>query len=292
MEQTIKNEILEFSVNLKGAELFSIRDVRTGQQYMWEANPAIWGSTAPVLFPIIGCLKDDSYLFNGKEYTLPRHGFIRGNEKMELEYRTQDRVSFSLQYSQEILKIYPFRFKFIIDYILDGNKIRVWHRILNLGDGEMFFSLGGHPAFKCPIFDDEKYSDYFLEFDREETSLCYGPMENGLIGPETRSIIENDKFIYLNTNTFDKGALVFKKLNSSGITLVNKKRGPVIRVDFHGFPYLGIWAKPNAPFVCIEPWLGIADNWNSDRKFETKEGILLLTAGEKFEASFSIEIFN
>jgi len=292
MIHTIKNDFLQVSVNQKGAELFSIKSVLTGEEYMWEPDPAIWESTSPVLFPIIGCLKDDSYIYDGKQYSLPRHGFIRGNENLILENQTQSSLTFSLEYSDETLKIYPFRFKFTIHYILENNKIKVFQSVCNLGDEEMFFSLGGHPAFNCPLMDHKKYNDYFLEFDKEETAFCYGPLKNGLIGSETRSIIEEGKKIYLNNHTFDEGALVFKRLNSSNITLINNSWGPRIRVNFESFPYLGIWAKPKARFVCIEPWFGIADSWNTEGKLETKEGILFLEAGVSFETEYIIEILN
>jgi galactose mutarotase-like enzyme len=292
MKHSIQNDILQLSVNQSGAELCSIRSVITGEEYMWEADPAIWGSTSPVLFPIIGCLKEDSYVYDGKHYILPRHGFIRGNENIVLENKTPGSLTFSLGYSEETLRIYPFRFKFTIHYILENYKIRVFSRVENIGDEEMFFSLGGHPAFKCPVLERKKYNDYFLEFEKDETAFCYGPLKDGLIGPESRPAIEEGKIIYLNNHTFDKGALVFKKLSSSNISLLNNCRGTKIRVNFDGFPYLGIWSKPKARFVCIEPWFGIADSWNSDQKLETKEGILTLEGGVSFETEYSIEIIS
>ena len=292
MEQTIKNDILQLSIKQEGAELCSIRAVSTGNEYMWDANPAIWGSHSPVLFPIVGCLKEDAFIYKGKQYCLPRHGFIRDNKNMKLESTTQNSLSFSLEYSEETYKIYPFQFKFTIDYSLDNNKIEVLYRVTNGGDAKMFFSLGGHPAFRCPLNTNELYSDYFLEFEHEENALAFGPMVNGLIGPKLPPVIVNGKMICLDEHTFDYGALVFKKLNSRRITLTNKKSGPVLRVDYNNFPYLGIWAKPKAQFVCIEPWLGIADSWDSDNNFETKEGLLTLGPGESIDIAYYIEIIN
>jgi galactose mutarotase-like enzyme len=292
MEYTIKNDVLALLVKQKGAELCSINDVATGTEYIWDANPAIWGSHSPVLFPIIGCLKENSYLHNGNQYTIPKHGFIRDNENINLESQAQNALTFILESSADTYTIYPFQFKFFIQYMLEKNRITITHTVSNIGTEKMFFSLGGHPAFKCPLNKNEKFSDYYLEFEADETALAWGPLENGLIGPKTRSVIDMKKFIYLNDTTFNKGALVFKNLNSSSIMLVSKSRGPILNVKYRGFPYLGIWSKPGAPFVCIEPWLGIADSWDSDRNLQTKEGILALGSGKSFEIAYCIGILN
>jgi galactose mutarotase-like enzyme len=292
MEHVIENGVLRISVEQTGAELCSIQSVSTGREYMWNANPEIWGSHSPVLFPIIGKIKDNSYFYKGKEYKLQGHGFIRNNRQISMEKQENDCLTFSLCSSEETLRMYPFKFKFTLAYKLEHNQIIVLHSIHNAGKGTMFFSLGGHPAFKCPVTEDEKYNDYFLEFEKQETALCWGPMENGLMDSKTRSIIEEGNKIFLDEHIFDKGALVFKKLNSSRIYLTSRKYGPVIRLNYNGFHYLGIWAKPKARFVCIEPWLGIADSWDSNQILKDKEGMLSLEPGETFKASFSIEIIS
>jgi galactose mutarotase-like enzyme len=287
---TIENKELRISVRQKGAELSSIQKISSGREYLWNANPEIWGSHSPVLFPIIGRLKEDTYFYKNKKYSLQGHGFIRNNDRMVLEIQNKNSLVFSLNSSEETLVLYPFHFKFEISYQLENHRVIILHRVINTGNETMFFSTGGHPAFKCPFMENEQYSDYFLQFEKEESALCWEPTEDGLIGPGSRSVIDNENRILLDDNTFDKGALVFKELNSSKISLVSRSAGLVLSVNFSGFPYLGIWAKPKAQFVCIEPWLGIADSWNCDQNIETKEGRLALDAGECFEAIYSIEI--
>jgi galactose mutarotase-like enzyme len=289
---TIENKELRISVRQKGAELSSIQKISSGREYLWNANPEVWGSHSPVLFPIIGRLKEDTYFYKNKKYRLQGHGFIRNNDRMVPEIQNKNSVVFSLNSSEETLVLYPFHFKFEISYQLENHQVIILHRVINTGNETMFFSIGGHPAFKCPFLENEQYSDYFLLFEKKETALCWGPTEDGLIGPELRSVIDNENRILLDDNTFNKGALVFKELNSSKISLVSRKTGPVLSVNFSGFPYLGIWAKPKAQFVCIEPWLGIADSWNCDQNIETKEGMLALPAGKIFEASYSLEIIS
>ncbi|RLD73638.1 MAG: aldose 1-epimerase family protein, partial [Bacteroidetes bacterium] len=197
---------------------------------------------------------------------------------------------FGLKYNKDTLKIYPFQFEFQIKYHLEDNKLTVEHTIINHGNDTMLFSLGGHPGFNCPIFKDEQYSDYYLEFEKPETAPTWNVLENGLIGNETQPIFDEPNKINLHPHLFDKDALVFKNLNSSKVTLKSKRFDHVLSMDFKDFPYLGIWAKPNANYVCIEPWLGIADSIDSNRNFEDKEGILSLESNKKFIASYNIEI--
>jgi len=155
----------------------------------------------------------------------------------------------------------------------------------------MYFSLGAHPAFKCPVLEGEKYNDYYLEFDQLETAYTYPILADGLMGEKTDLILNNKRVIDLNYHLFDKDALVFKNLKSSRVSLCSKISGKRVEVNYKGFDYLGIWAKPNANFVCIEPWMGIADGIDSDGDFEKKEGILKLNGHNIFKAGYSIEVF-
>jgi galactose mutarotase-like enzyme len=155
----------------------------------------------------------------------------------------------------------------------------------------MYFYLGGHPAFNCTLYSDEKYSDYCLEFEKAENSKSYlVNMTNGLIINKTKPVFNNPNTINLREDLFDKDALIFKDLKSRKVTLKHKNKGSVLSMYFEDFSYLGIWAKPNAPYVCIEPWLGIADSETANQKIEDKEGIITLNAGLIFNASYSIEI--
>ena len=287
---TIKNNLLQVSVKKIGAELCSIKSLSSGKEYIWKADPGVWAAHAPNLFPIIGCLKADSFIYKGKEYKCPKHGFVRKNEKVVLAAQTMNSLIFTLKFNEETLKVYPFKFEFFIKYILENNRLIVQHTVINHGDDDMLFSLGGHPGFTCPLNAGENYEDYYLEFEQEETNQRWHVQTNGLIGLETTPVFNKPTIINLHPHIFDDDALVFKNLNSSKVSLKSKKSAQVLSVEFKDFPYLGIWAKPNAEYVCIEPWIGIADSVDATRNFEDKEGLVSLPAGEHFTASYSIEI--
>jgi galactose mutarotase-like enzyme len=287
---SIKNNILQISVKEAGAELCSIKSISSDKEYIWQGNPEVWAAHAPNLFPIIGCLKEDGFLYKGEEYKCPKHGFFRKNNKVSLIDKSKDTLTFGLGSDEETLKIYPFKFKFEIKYILRGNKLIVEHTIINKGDEEMLFSLGGHPGFNCPMNSDETYRDYYLQFEKPETAETWHVEPNGLIGKNTTPIFDEPTKIKLHPKIFDNDALVFKNLNSSKISLKSEKSNQVLTVSFKDFSYLGIWAKPNSDFVCIEPWLGIADSVDSSRNFEEKEGLIKLAVGKTFVANYSITI--
>ncbi len=290
MKHAIFNNLFKIEVQQKGAELCSIKSLTTGHEYMWDANSNIWGSFAPVLFPIIGCLKNGITKYEDKKYSIPKHGFIRYNNNIKLRQKTANKLIFALKYDSELLKIYPFKFEFEISFGLIGNKIEVEHRVINLDKKPMLFSLGGHPAFKCPVNNNEKYRDYYLEFEQEETVSTYDLTTTGLVKNTTRPIINKSNILTLDDNMFIKNALIFKELKSRKVALKSKKSSYRLSVSFNDFNYLGIWAKPHANFICIEPWLGITDNDNTNGLLENKEGILKIDAGETFNAKYTIEI--
>ena len=286
----IQNEFLSVGVLSKGAELCSIKNLKTDQEYIWQANPDIWSSHAPNLFPIIGALKNGEFFFNNKSYQLPKHGIIRNNGNIELKEKNPDSLIFNLNYSEETLKNYPFKFDFEIRFQLQNNTLIVSHKITNLDEEAMYFSLGGHPAFNAPIYEGEAYEDYFLEFDRNlDLNTCLLD-EEGLISSETRPVLQNDNKIQLHRNLFDRDALIFKNIQSKKVALKSKKSGTVLTVEYNDFKDLGIWAKPGAPYVCIEPWLGYADVEGTSQDIKTKEGIIKIMPSQVFLASYSIMV--
>ena len=288
---TLENKQLKITVKNTGAELCKITSSRNGTEFMWDANPDIWGSYAPNLFPIIGALKNNTYIFENQEYKLPKHGIVRNNETVILHEQTPNSLTFKLLYSEGSLKIYPFKFEFYITYKLTNNSIEVIHTVKNVDTKTMYFSVGGHPAFKCPVFENEDYEDYFLEFEHVETSKTHLiNMENGLISSLKIPLLNKSNNIPLTHDLFNDDALIFKDLKSKKVKLKSKLYGNILSVSYNDFPFLGIWAKPNGNYVCIEPWLGIADNENTNQDLKTKEGILKLKAGNSFKASYSIEI--
>lgn len=289
----LQNDKLSISVKKAGAELCQIAAIKNKNEFMWDAKPSVWANYAPNLFPIIGALKDDSYVFEGKIYKLGKHGFIRHNEDVILHEKTKNSLTFKLASNEATLKSYPFKFEFYISYKLSNNVIEILHTVKNIDIKTMYFSLGGHPAFKCPVFENENYHDYYLEFEHNETAVRHLlNMDNGLISSKTKSVLNNNNKLRLTHHLFNEDALVFKDLKSRKVALKSDSKGTILSVSFKTFNYLGIWAKPNGNYVCIEPWLGIADNENTNQDFKTKEGIISLNAKESFTASYRIEIHN
>ncbi|MEP5339563.1 MAG: aldose 1-epimerase family protein [Algibacter sp.] len=288
---SIENDKLKISVKNTGAELCEISSVKNKTDFMWNANPDVWGSFAPNLFPIIGALKDNNYIHEHVIYSLPKHGFIRNNDAIKLIEQTLDSLTFGLSYNEELLKIYPFKFDFTLSYVLKGNVIELIHTIKNRDNKTMYFSLGGHPAFKCPVYENENYDDYSLEFEHKENSETHLiNTANGLISSKTKPVFSNSNSLQLKHDLFNDDALIFKDLKSKKVALKSKTHGTILSFEYNDFPYLGIWAKPDGNYVCIEPWLGIADNVNTNQNIKDKEGILTLEAGKTCKASYSIEI--
>ncbi|ALJ03784.1 aldose epimerase [Pseudalgibacter alginicilyticus] len=290
---TLENNKLKISVKNAGAELCEISSVKNNTDFMWNANPNIWAGYAPNLFPIIGALKNGAYFFENEKYTLPKHGFIRNNKDILLHKQTANSLTFKLTSSKTTLRAYPFKFEFYITYTLTDNSIEILHTIKNIDIKTMYFSVGGHPAFKCPVFENESYDDYILEFEHIENSKTHLiNLENGLILSQTKPIFNNSNTIQLKHDLFNEDALVFKDLKSKKITLKSNKNGDILSVSYPDFTYLGIWAKPTGDYVCIEPWLGIADNESTNQNLTEKEGIIPLIANKTFKAAYNIKIHN
>jgi len=292
MIYTLTNNNLKIKVKQTGAELCSIKSLKSDQEFMWNADPLFWSSHAPVLFPIIGALKNNSYQHKGQQYSLPKHGFIRYNQNLEVQRFAHDTLTLGLKSSQETLTMYPFEFEFSITFKLEDNSIRVSHQVLNMGKEEMLFSLGGHPAFNCPFFPGEHYHDYYLEFEHEETAKTWELNNEGLVTNQTELILDKTNILPLHQNLFNRDALIFKDLKSRVVNLKSKLSDHAIRFSFHDFTYLGIWAKPGAPFVCIEPWLGVTDSIDATGELEQKEGMIKLPSDQIFLAEYTIEIIT
>lgn len=290
VEHHIKNDFLRISIKQTGAELSCIESVRSGLSYLWNGDATFWPNHSPVLFPIVGGLKNNSYFYKGQSFSLPRHGFIRGNKNITLTAQTENSLTFGLVADEASLLVYPFQFEFSITYTLFANRVVVSHLVKNTGDEDMFFSLGAHPAFACPLHAAERYEDYYLEFDKPETDSTWVLSAEGLVTEESKPTLHNTNVLHLSRTLFDHDALIFKNLKSRQVSLRSTKSQQVLTVQFDDFPYLGLWAKPNAPFVCIEPWLGIADSVETNQDIETKEGILCLKSKHHYSAAYTISI--
>lgn len=290
---TIENEFLKISVQKKGAELCSLVDQSTQQEFMWNGDPTIWGSFAPILFPIIGCLKDNEFLIEDKSYSVPKHGFIRNNTALESKILNENTIEFRYKYDENTLKNYPYLFEFVLQYILIEKTVYLKHTIINHDEEKpLYFSLGGHPGLKCPFFEGEKYEDYYIEFEQVENDKTWKVTSDGLIDVTAVPCLENTKRLNLHPLIFQNDALIFKNLNSRKATLKSDAHAFGVEVSFADFNYLGIWAKPNASFVCIEPWLGISDSVNTTKDFTQKEGIQCLKAGDRQKLTYSIRLVS
>ncbi|MNS70768.1 Aldose 1-epimerase [compost metagenome] len=282
MITTISNSILKASIKHAGAELFSIKD-SLDNEYIWEGNPDFWGKHSPVLFPIVGTLKNNTYTINEKEYHLPRHGFARDTEFSLIE-KTENKAVFSLKSSEETLQKYPFEFELQLIYTLTENSLELTYKVINEGKEKMPFSIGAHPAIALP----NNFEDYAFQFEKEE-NLKYYLLENDLISSKTKILETKNNLVPINYELFKNDALIFKTLESKSLTILNNLK-PYIKVSYNDFPSLGIWTKENAPFICIEPWLGYSDTDENTGDLYKKEGILILDENKAFSAKFSITI--
>lgn len=286
---TISNAVVSATINPKGAELVSLIHQPAQIEYMWSADPTFWGKSSPVLFPVVGALKADTFIYEGKTYHLPRHGFAR-EQVFTVENQTETHASFLLKSDEASLKVFPFLFEFRLHYTLNENRLYVKYEVTNVGHTEMFFSVGGHPAFKVPIVGRTSYEDYYLEFNTQEDLMRWPLSKEGLIETAPEEFSTDTNSISLTKELFYQDALVFKHLQSDCVTLKSDKTSHQLHFHFKDFPFLGIWAAKNADFVCIEPWCGIADSVNHKQQLTEKEGINRLNVNETFERTWSVRI--
>jgi galactose mutarotase-like enzyme len=287
---TLENEVLQILIASRGAELQRIVNKIFGLDYLWNGDPAFWGKRSPVLFPIVGSLKNNTYYFQGKSYQLPRHGFARDME-FAVENQKANQITFLLSSSPETKKNYPFDFEFRVRYQLLGDELSTEYEITNTGAGLMLFSVGGHPAFRLPIAPDTLYPDYYLQFEEKENLPRWPISKDGLILPAPLDSIRNTRILNLNKSLFYQDALVYKYPVSSEISLLSKKTPHGINFQMGEFPFLGIWSAKDADFICLEPWCGIADSMNTNQQLEAKEGIEKIAGGKVFNRQWRIKIF-
>ncbi len=286
----ISNEKISVHISAAGAELQSIVSKENGLEYMWSGDPAYWGKKSPVLFPIVGGLKNGSYKHQGITYQLGRHGFARERE-FTVRSHSSNSIRFSLVSDETTKEVYPFDFIFSIDYTVSENSLTVKYNVENIGDETLLFSVGAHPAFKVPLVDGTVYEDYALEFSAQETAGIYPLSAEGLIEKHTEPLLNNSNRIPLTKALFAKDALVFKELQSNYIGIINTKNVNGLKLHYSDFPFMGIWAAKNADFVCIEPWCGIADSVDAAGELAEKEGINKLSPGNIFERAWTVEVF-
>ncbi|GAB3772688.1 aldose 1-epimerase family protein [Spirosoma horti] len=286
---TLENDSLRVSIRPKGAELTSIFHKPSGIEHLWQADPTVWAWHAPNLFPVVGGCLNNQLLIDGKTYPIERHGFAR-QSVFEITESTKTHAIFSLRASDTTREHFPYEFDFQVIYELDGPALTVTYRLANEDEQPIYFSVGAHPAFAVPFTSGEAYEDYFIEFEREEPLETHMLSSAGYFTGETKLVPTVGNQLPLTKHLFDEDALVFKNLASRRVAIRSDKHKHAVVVSFPEFPYLGLWAKPGASFVCIEPWLGCADSEGEPKPIQQKEAIQVVDVDKVFEAAFTIEV--
>ncbi|MCL2527971.1 MAG: aldose 1-epimerase family protein [Defluviitaleaceae bacterium] len=286
---TIQSDTIKAQINPIGAELSSLQSKNTGTEYLWQGDPTWWEGRAPILFPIVCSLKGDTYTYNGNSYNMAIHGFA-SKSVFDVTYTSDSKIIFTLTDNEETRKQYPFTFLFEAIFEITGNKLSTTYRVKNTNDSIMYFSVGAHEAYRCPREDNEVFDDYYLEFAHDDTYISETARDGSLVDGEAYTVVDNGRVIPLNYKWFEKDTLIFVNVPCSKISLKTKKSNAVLEVDYEDAPHLGIWTKIGAPYVCIEPWYGLADYQNHDGNLKNKAGILTLEAGKEFSWTHSATI--
>jgi galactose mutarotase-like enzyme len=286
---TIRNSFWGARISETGAELKSLASLSSGQEYIWNGDPAWWNGSAPVLFPVIGGLKGGEYAHDGRTYKLPSHGFARASE-FSVTRAGEDAAELTLVSSAKTREVYPFDFSLKVIFQLERAGIAVRYEVTNTGGGRMYFSIGSHPAFVVP-FAGGQLENYYVLFDHEESLERWFFKDGIVLAGKTEEVFENSRVLSLSRTTFDQGILIFKHPVSREFSLVNSRNSRAVKVITGGVPYVGVWSKPGrAPFLCIEPWHGIPDMSDTSGNLVDKEGILTLEPRAAFSTGYRVEI--
>ena len=282
--------MLKIQTKKEGAELTSIKQndkemLFQGAQVLDKNGNAFWKRQAPILFPIVGQLKNSKTEIEGKTYEMSQHGFAR-DMKFEEISKTENEHHYMLKYNEETLKKYPYKFELHVIYEIEKDTLIVTYKVKNVDEKSIYFGLGGHPAFNC----DYSNGEYEIAFSENEDEIEFLKLKDGLIDTEIADNILEDNKIYLKENTFDNDAVIMKNIKSNKVVLQNHKtKKKILEFDFTGFPYLALWSKKGAPFVCIEPWQNTADRIDSTQIYKDKENIIKLEKNKEFECKYSIK---
>jgi len=285
MSTILTSNQLSVCIEERGAELSSVTNTN-GLEFIWQADKEIWPRHAPVLFPIVGKLKDDRYHFQDGSYSLAQHGFARDKDFKCIRHSDSECI-FELRSDAETKKNYPFDFIFQIHYQLSNQTLRTEYKVINPSAETLYFSVGAHPGFNCPLTNEESFEDYYLEF--ESSTYALTELNSGL-RKETKHTLELDQHkLPLSIELFEKDALVFENYQINNLVLASNKSNHRITIQSENWPYYGIWTKKGTQkFICLEPWQGIADAENSSQDLLQKEGIIKLEAKKEFRCSFLI----
>lgn len=288
MNFEIQNDFLKLTIASKGAEKQALIS-NNGVSYLRDLDE-YWNRKAPFLFPNVGRLKDGYTIINNQEYHLPLHGFLRDQE-FEVLHARKDEISLVNVYNEDTLNLYPFKYKAIITYQLKAKTLKTKVTIINEDDKDMIFNFGGHPGFRCPIFTDEKFTDYKVVFEKTENFAAPSVEEDGTLNFKKTTEFKDIKELPLKYDYFTIDAIVIPRVRSRKVKLVNDKNQG-IEFKFPHFITLAIWTRPNAPFVCLEPWIGHADRYDANHQFSDKDNIITLKPLEEFKIHYDISVLE
>jgi galactose mutarotase-like enzyme len=267
---------LTAEVDPLGAQLSTLRD-RAGRDLLWGGDPSVWAGRAPLLFPTVGALAGGHYRLGSATYALPRHGFARV-KRFDVVDTSSGAVTFRLKADGASIQVYPFDFELDVHFALDGPTLSVTTSVRNLGDGDMPASIGYHPGFRWPLPFGRPRSSHFIEFAMDEPDPVRRLNAAGLLTSERHPTPISHRCLTLGDALFQDDVIIFDQIRSRHVTY-GADQGPRIRVSYPDAPYLGIWTKPQAAFICIEPWHGVADPEGFAGDFRTKPGVFTVTAG-------------
>lgn len=285
----ISNEKITIQVDSMGAELKSLKKISTGSEYMWNADPRYWKRTSPVLFPLVGGLNGGVYRLDGREYPMGQHGFARDME-FKLKSQAAAEVWFVLESNEETLARYPYPFILELGYELEEQTVIVKWRVKNPAKTPMYFAIGGHPAFLCPIGEGTRQTDYSLQFDVPDKVVCSG-LADGLVDGNGIEYKLHNGMLPVTESLFDNDALVIEHDQAHSVALVKPDGEAYLTVTFDA-PLFGVWSPPkkNAPFICIEPWYGRCDAAGYTGDWRDREWMQELGAGETFAADYRVTV--
>lgn len=285
----LENDDLRVEILKKGAEIRSVLSKLTNTEYIWQADKNFWGRHAPLLFPIVGKLKDNLFEYNDVIYHMSQHGFAR-DMTFDVEENDNGSVKLSLKYTSETQKIFPFKFLLVVEYQLAANRLTISYSVTNLDNYEiMYFSIGAHPGFKVPLDSQTSFNDYYVEISPEKNRDFIPVTEEVLL--QTNNIFQTDQSKFeLTRELFKDGVIILKTTGSTRVTLKSDKSERKIAIEYTDMPYLGLWTTypDEGEFVCIEPWCGIADAYDSNGKLAEKTGINSLSPENLFTTQYQI----
>ncbi len=286
----IENDWLKVNIATEGAEVRQVHHKKNGMDYMWSGNSAYWGRVSPVLFPIVGRLKRDRFTLDEKTYHMSQHGFLR-DVNFKVKAQSKEKASFVFESEGSFQDVYPYEFQVVIHYTLEQDSLQVQWEVINESRKTMYFSIGGHPAFRIPLAEGETIEDYTVELvPASDKKVIEYELENSLV--KEKGTVQGRQVISLKPSVFANDACIYSHIDHASIKSSKSNHG--VEVELTGFPFVGLWSKYNkeqntiAPFVCIEPWYGIADAVETTGDFKEKKGINQLEANQTFKAGYKM----